>query len=139
MLGRLKKSAAASPPPIPNVLAVRETLFGDAPLEAWPSNASAAEHEPWATFVRGRDAFAAGQTESAIAAWRSIVATPGLESRHYAQAWQFLRQAGVAPSSAESKQMLGVVIEVPMEEGLDLLAAYPERNARYFNHSGRGV
>jgi hypothetical protein len=35
--------------------------------------------------------------------------------------------------------MLGAVIEVSMPSGLDLLAAYADHTARYFNYSGRAV
>ncbi|MFO1459067.1 MAG: hypothetical protein U1G08_06625 [Verrucomicrobiota bacterium] len=38
-----------------------------------------------------------------------------------------------------AKQVLGVVIEVSMPQGLDLLAAYPDCSARYYNYSGAGV
>jgi hypothetical protein len=64
---------------------------------------------------------------------------PDLESRHYAQAWQFLRVYGVDPPPQIAKALLGVVIEVPMTGGLDVLAAYPEHTARYYNFSGGAV
>ena len=128
--------AAAQRPPSPD--AVRDTLFGDAPMDRWPA-ASKSEHEPWATFIRAREALAAGKAKDALDAWASITKMPDLESRHYAQAWQFLRENGVGPGAALAKKNLGVILEVPLEGGLDLLAAYPERNARYYNHSGSGV
>ncbi len=34
---------------------------------------------------------------------------------------------------------MGVVVEVGMPKGLDLLAAYPEHSARYYNFSGAAV
>lgn len=55
------------------------------------------------------------------------------------QAWHFLRQLGEHPSPEMARQLLGVVIEVPLEQGLDLLAAYPDFTARYYNFSGSGV
>lgn len=128
--------AKPAPPPAPSL---RDTLFGDAPMSQWPSSMTSAAYEPWASFVRARKAFEAGNRDEAIATWRTIAAMPSLESRHYAQAWHFLRVAGEKPTLIESKRLLGVVLEVPMEAGLDLLAAYPERTARYYNHSGRGV
>ena len=124
------------PPPPPTI---RDTLFGDVPMEAWPATVSPGMAEPWTSFVRARDAIKAGKTADAIAAWQSIADTPGLESRQYAQAWHFLRAAGVLPPPEKHKQLLGVVLEVTVENGLDLLAAYPERAARYYNFSGAGV
>lgn len=119
---------------------IRDTLFGDAPMEAWPpSGGRAASSEPWRSFVEAREAVAAGKTDRAVALWRGIADTKGLETRHYAQAWHFLRAHGVQPPQAIAKRLLAVVLEVAMDEGLDLLAAYPERTARYCNFSGAGV
>ena len=124
----------APPPPTQTI---RDTLFDDAPMNAWPAEPS--EHEPWSTFIRARDAVAAENPNEAVAAWRAIVNTPGLESRHYGQAWHYLRQHGVQPSSTDSKRLLGVVLEIHLDTGVDLLAAYPERNARFYHGGGRGV
>jgi hypothetical protein len=45
-----------------------------------------------------------------------------------------------APTSpAQGKHCVGVVVEVGMQEGLDLLAAYDDYTARYYNFSGSGV
>jgi hypothetical protein len=69
-----------------------------------------------------------------------VVAMPGLEARHYAQAWTFLRHYGVQPPAAEAKRLLGVVIEVDRGAGgLDLLAAYPELTARFYAGTGGGI
>jgi hypothetical protein len=116
----------------------RDLLFGDRPAETWPEGDSA-RGEPWATFVRARRLQGAGDIAGAVEAWKSIAALPGLESRHHAQAWHFLRQAGVAPPTAEGKRVLGVVVEVGMETGEDLVAAYADGSARYFNFSGAAV
>ncbi len=117
---------------------IRDTLFGDMPMESWPSDASIGG-EPWGSFIKAREAFTSGRTGEALDLWQKIADSPDLESRHTLQAWHFLRAAGVQVPPALAKKLLGVVIEVPMEEGLDLLAAYPERTARYYNYSGAGV
>lgn len=119
---------------------IRDTLFGDMPLDAWPPSDDRGSHlEPWRSFVLAREAMTSGGLADAIAAWRRISQMPDLESRHYAQAWHFLRSNGVSPPDNETKRLLGVVVEVPMHGGLDLLAVYPERTARYYNYSGAGV
>ncbi len=74
-----------------------------------------------------------------MATWKSIAADASLEPRHALQAWHFLRQHGQQPDETEAKLILGVVLEVALHEGLDLLAAYPDHSARYYNFSGKGV
>src|SRR4051812_42118729 len=133
----LFKGESLTPLPRPSV---RDTLFGDLPMSEWPpADSPLNEQEPWKSFVLGREALAKRRTDDAIAHWRRVAESPGLESRHYLQAWHFLRLQGVQPSASDGKTLLGVVLEVSMPDGLDLLAAYPERTARYYNYSGAGV
>jgi hypothetical protein len=116
---------------------VRETLFGDIPLDGWPPGAP--DSFPWTAFAAARSHLAEGSPADAIASWREVLAHPGLESRHYLQAWHFLRQHGQPPPTETAKQVLGVVVEVGMPQGLDILAAYADHSARYYNFSGAGV
>ncbi len=116
---------------------MRDMLFGDVPMEEWPEGDPA--HEPLASFVRARRAAEEGDRAAAVEIWRRIAATPELEARHYLQAWHFLRDSGVQPDETVAKRLHGVVIEVPVGSGLDLLAAYSDRTARYFNHAGAAV
>ncbi len=115
---------------------IRETLFGDMPLEVWGKENA---EKPWNLFARARKDVAANDKAHARAALKEVLAMPGLESRHYAQAWHFLRQLGEMPAATHAKQVLGVIIEVPMNGGLDLLAAYADHSSRYFNYSGSAV
>lgn len=130
LFGR-KKEADSNP--------IRETLFGDMPIEQWPPDGEASDEVPWGAFVSARQHLAAGNTTDAIAWWRHILDHPSLEPRCYLQAWHFLRLNGQQPPPEVAKQLLGVVVEVGMAEGLDLLAAYPDYSARYYNYSGAGV
>jgi len=118
---------------------MRDTLFGDLPLDQWPPSDTNAEAFPWSAFVAARSALEKGDTADALAEWKAIAADASLEPRHTLQAWHFLRQHGEQPSEDEAKFVLGVVIEVALAEGLDLLAAYPDHSARYYNYSGAGV
>ena len=127
-----KKTKQGAPNPI------RETLFGDMPLDQWPRE-TAAEAFPWSAFVSARSHLAAGRPEAATTCWQQIAGSVGLEPRHYLQAWHFLRQYGQQPPSEIAKRILGVVVEVAMPQGLDLLATYPDHSARYYNYSGAGV
>ena len=136
MFGRKRKPLAA---PVAAPPSVRDTLFADGPLESWPVG-DHADREPWATFVTARRYVAAGDIGSAVFGWQRVVGMPGLEARHYVQAWTFLRQYGVPPAPAEAKRLLGVVVEVDRgAAGLDLLAAYPERTARFYAGTGGGI
>jgi hypothetical protein len=115
----------------------RDLLFGDMPLDQWPSGDSA--DGPFADFILARQSLEANNSAAAIDIWQRIAGTPGLESRHYLQAWTFLRDRGRQPPPAIAKQVRGVVVEVGMPEGLDLLAAYQDHSSRYYNFSGAGV
>lgn len=133
------------PPAPPTSLAMREFLFGDVPLDQWPPPGGPDNAFPWSAFVAARAHVAAGRVPLAVVAWRGVLAEPHLESRHYAQAWHFLRQHGEQPPEETDKQVVdaknlfGVVVEAGMPNGLDVVAAYADRTVRVFHHSGRGV
>jgi hypothetical protein len=120
---------------------LRDTLFGDKPLTEWPPlHAQYAHLEPWASFVAARAALNTKNRAEAVRIWQRITEMPNLESRHYLQAWHFLRQEQVQPSAEQSVVVYGMVMEVPMAtNGLDLLAAYADGTTRYYNYSGAGV
>lgn len=123
---------------------LRDTLFGDLPISSWaapPSRRSPAafQGEPWASFSRVEAEIKVGNEERARELLKMIVAMPGLESRHYLEAWHHLRGLGVIPKVSEAKSVLGVVIDVPVGGGWDVLAAYADHSARYLNHSGTVV
>lgn len=126
-----RKSAAPNP--------MRETLFGDRPLDRWPPDGASTDGFPWSAFVSARSHLTAGRQGDAIACWRQVAQHPELEPRQYLQAWHFLRQHGQQPPPDQAKQVLGVVVELAMPEGLDLLAAYSDHSTRYYNFSGAGV
>jgi hypothetical protein len=117
---------------------IRDTLFGDVPLAQWPEP-DPADSFPWSSFVAARSHLAERRLAQAVSAWRDILAMPGLESRHYLQAWHFLRQQGEQPPKKVAKDVLGAVVEVGMPQGPDILAGYADRSARYYNLSGAGV
>ena len=54
-------------------------------------------------------------------------------------AWAALRDIGVAPPTERAKEVLGVIVEVAMATGEDMVVAYREHTARYYNYSGAGV
>jgi hypothetical protein len=131
MFGRKKQK------PQPTTPAIRETLFGDMPMDRWVGDGSGGF--PWSAFAEAHAQIRAGNQEAAMSRWSEIVAQPNLEPRHYLQAWHFLRAHGHPAPPEVAKQVLGVVVEVAMPEGLDLLAAYKDHSARYYNFSGAAV
>ena len=120
--------------------AIRDVLFGDLPFSQWPNESATDAHgEPWLSFVQARDQLNSGDKENSKQTLRRILETANLESRHYLQAWHFLRELGESPSDDEAKRLYGVVVEVTLDEGLDIVAAYADHTARYFNYSGAAV
>jgi len=117
---------------------IRDTLFGDMPVSEWPGDGDM-NTEPWGLFVQARQYLDKRDKNSAIKIWKTITDTPGLESRHYLQAWHFLRQHDFNPPPEKAKTVYGVVVEVALKGGADILAAYTDHTARYLNYSGAGV
>jgi hypothetical protein len=117
---------------------IRDTLFGDMPLSAWAGQ-SHSTSEPWLSFTKAREYIESESQELAINELKKITEMANLESRHYLQAWHFLNQLGVKPPDTQAKEVYGVIVEVTMNQGLDIVAAYADHNARYFNYSGAAV
>ena len=116
----------------------RDLLFGDLPFDQWPSETVAAD-EPWRSFIEARANLKKGNKAETIRILRGIQASVGLESRHYLQAWQFLRELGVQPAAEQAKQLYGVIVEVGLEKGVDIVVAYADFTARYFNYTGAAI
>jgi hypothetical protein len=129
----LKKNKKTEPRKDP----LRDALFADMSLSVWSGKASAGE--PAASFTHANDSINSGALDAARTALRKIVDTPGLESRHYLQAWNHLRSLGVNPPPEKAKDVIGFVMELPFNNGVDLLAAYTDHIARYYNHGGAKV
>jgi hypothetical protein len=67
-------------------------------------------------------------------ALQAIAADAANEGRVRVLAFNRLRAAG---EQVPAKQLLGVIVEVPLQQGLDVLAAFSEGGVRYFNQSGK--
>jgi hypothetical protein len=81
--------------------------------------------EPWTTLLADK------ASESDL---RSIADNPATESRVRALAFNKLRAMG---KPVPAKIHLGTIIEMPVETGLDKLAAFPDHEVRYINQSGK--
>jgi hypothetical protein len=119
---------------------IRDTLYGDLPMAQWKAGDSKSDAEfPWSVFAEARAHWARGDRDAAVTCWRRITEEPALEPRMALQAWHFLSGCGVLPRAADTKQLLGVVVEVSLIEGLDIVAAYADHSARYYNYSGAAI
>jgi hypothetical protein len=119
---------------------IRNTLFGDVPLaDLVRAHPKVPLTEPWASFQRARDMKETEELPAAREAVRGILKMPDIETRVFLQACHTLRELGDNPPPGREKQVLGVVVEIGMPKGLDLVAAYRDHRARYFNYSGAGV
>ena len=108
-------------------------LFGDVPVEQWPPDEDA-DAFPWSAFVEARR-----NPDRAVELWLQVAHAESVEPRHVAQAWHFLRAAGVRPEPEEAGRVLGIVVEFGMKKGVDVLAVYADRSVRYYNHAGGGI
>ena len=114
----------------------RELLFGDVPLERWGATG---DGEPWVSFRAATKAMSLKDQQGAKQALSEVLAQPGLESRHYLEAWTALNALGIAPDASSAKHVYGVVLDVPVGGGRDTLAAYEDGSARYLNYSGKAI
>jgi hypothetical protein len=101
-------------------------LFCDQPELFRPSNGQVNAY-PWDVL------FAASPDADAL---QKLAADTDAESRTRLLAYTMLANMGVKP---QQKELLGVVIEVGLEGGLDVLAAYDDGTARYINQTGAMV
>jgi hypothetical protein len=118
---------------------LRPFIYGDAPIEEWSHDADTAESGPWGSFDRARGYIQSGRMDEAVAEWSHITSMPGIEARQTLQAWHFLRGAGVQVPEDQAKIVLGVVAEMPVQAGHDVLGGYLDGSVRYLNHSGKVV
>lgn len=132
--------AAAPPPPPPGSGTppnpLRELLFADLPpaqaRELFTRGGAATAY-----LVALADAADGRHTAGAIAAL-AAAPPPDRETRLHLQAWSLARAAGVEPGE-DGRDVLGVVVDMGLDEGLDTLAAFADGSARYLNHSGSAV
>ena len=134
-------SSLASDQPAGSIsLDIREVLFGDEPLEKVASYTQGLTGDnPWVCFAAASQRLAAGDPPGAIAALKKILPMRGLEVRLYLQAWHSLRTLGQFPPLDRAREIQGVVVEVALDRGLDIIAAYADGSARYFNYSGVAI
>jgi len=104
--------------------AIYNGLFCDQPLAFTPRAGQGAA--PWQQLL--------ASPQATPAQVRALADGDGHDARVRALAFGWLRRHGHA---VPPRQLLGAVIEVPIDGGLDTLAAYTDGSVRYLNHTGR--
>jgi hypothetical protein len=118
-----------------------ELLFADQTLDDLVTSLDqeAAPDGAWIFLAEAAEHLRQGDIGRAAEVLLEVAGNPKMETRILLWSWAALRRLGVQPKSDESDDIKGVVIEVPMESGMDVLAAYADRSARYVNYSGRVI
>lgn len=115
-------AAATGPYPQPSLNALYELLFCDRPELFAPAHG--VPPAPWQALL-----FATAPRALAI---RALAEDSAQESRVRALAFDWLRRHG---HEVPARRLLGVVLEVPLDGGLDVLAVYLDGSVRYLNHA----
>ena len=128
----------------PHLLELRKTLFSTTSLDPFLEGIADLEtvrlEFPWSNFFDANQALKNNDQITAISLLRQVAETPDLETRMYLQAWHTLISLGEIPPESLRGVIQGVVCEYRIKEhGLDIVAAYKDHRARYWNQSGIGV
>jgi hypothetical protein len=91
--------------------------------------------EPWRTFLVAAARLEAGLDAAAVLA--PLAQNPRCETRARLWAWTALRGTGAL--SPPPSEVLGLVVEVPVESGYDVLAAYADGRVRFLGHRGQVI
>lgn len=119
---------------------IRQGLFACQPLNVLVQQLKLdGSPGPFQTIADAAELANAGKKEEAKSRLRSILALPNLETRIQLWVWSALRELGENPDPKQGKEILGVVVEVPMRGAYDSLAAYRDGSARYLNFSGAAI
>ena len=118
--------AVAGPYPVSETNVIYQLLFCDIP-ELFRPNAPAGP-APWQQIL-----FAAQPDAAAV---RSLAQDRTQESRCRVLAYNWLKKNG---QPVPAKELLGVIVEVPLEGGQETLAAYIDGRVRYINRTSKFV
>jgi hypothetical protein len=80
-----------------------------------------------------------GDHDAVVQQLQRVVHMEGLEACAYLQAWHSLRELGEQAPPDVARTIHGIVVEVGMKGGLDMVAAYSDHRARYHNYGAGGV
>jgi hypothetical protein len=119
---------------------IRQGLFASGPMNVLVQRLKLdGSPSPLQTFADAANLAKSGKKEDAKSCLRGILGSPDLETRIQLWVWAALRELGEHPDPKSGKEVLGVVIEMPMRGAYDTLAAYQDGSARYLNFSGAAI
>lgn len=101
-------------------------LFCDS-IGLYRRSASQTNQYPWSILMADT---------SDVADLRKIIDDEKTESRMKILAYNLLREGG---QNVNTKELHGVIVEVGIDAGLDVLASFRDGSARYINHTGKMV
>ena len=105
---------------------IYELLFCDHP-EMFRSDSKMALEYPW-------DVLFASPAD--VKGLQRIIMDDDVETRVKILAYHVMRVLG---EPVEEKELLGVIVEVGLDDGLDTLAAYQDGTSRYINYTGKMI
>jgi len=116
-----------------------ELLFADQTLDdvLTSLDKKAAREGAWILLSKAAEHMQQARVDRAAKVLLKVAGNPAMETRILLWSWTALRSLGFHPKSHEADDIKGVVIQVPMDSGADVLAAYADETARYVNHSGK--
>ncbi len=94
---------------------------------------------PFQTISEAAKLAGEGRKEEARTRLYGILGLPDLETRQILWIWSALRELGEQPERESAGEILGAVIEVPVQRAYNTLAAYRDGSARYLNYSGAAI
>ena len=142
LFGKKDKVQQKAQPGIPPViLQMRETLYSNASLRPMLSRIKddAKTIFPWTNFFEADQAMKVNDSARAVTLLKQITDAEGFNTRIYLQAWHTLMSLGEQPPESLRGVIQGIVTEYHMDNGLDIVAAYTDHTARYWNYSGAGI
>lgn len=113
--------------------------FAEFSLEQWTKHVTAVNMFPWNNLMAADKAFKAQNDAEGVRLLREVVQAKGLESLQTLVAWRCLREHGIQPDESVARKVYGVIVEIGLQGGYDLLAVYRSKSARYYNYAGGGV
>ena len=119
-------------PPSENADEYKNLLFVDQRLEELITR----HNVPTDPFAKAYQYVKEGKTDDAKKSLRQILSDPVAEVREKLWAWRALRELGEKPPPSVANEVQGVVMEVPVDDRIDTLAAYSDGRARYLNPKG---
>ncbi len=113
----------------------KQILFVDQSLEEFVKLPGVPDDQ----FVQAHKYVNRGRPEEAKKILKQVLTDPTAEVRTKLWAWNALRQLGAKPPTSIADEVQGVVMEVPVENWVDTLAAYSDGRARYVNGKGGAI